>query len=189
MKRGAELKQLRRRFKRERDLKNKLTRLTLDFEQIKNKKKPPNKKEKLIMTVNKVLILKKLLEMIEEGATGFDLAMFIDKYNYKNELLHDGILFYNYFKDIGTSILRDVPNEKESKHRSFNVREESEKAIFIKWAKEFIASTEEKIDVDEEYRKYIEKKKLESITHCKNCGTKFASPSQRVCEQCGEPRI
>ena len=188
MKRGAELKQLRKKLRSEREYKNTLLSLTLDSEKIKKKKKILNKSEKLIMTVNKVLILKKLLIMIEDGATGFDLAMFIDKYDYKNEILHDGILFYNYFKEIGTKVLKDVSDRKESKHRSFNVLEDSEKAVFIKWANDFIKSTEEEIDVEGEYKKYIEKKKLESISECKNCGAKFTSNSQRVYEHCGEAR-
>ena len=61
------------------------------------KSKGNNKKD----LSQRLQFLKKVLRIIENGGTGFDLAYEIEKNKEINNFLHDGILFYNVFIEIG----------------------------------------------------------------------------------------
>ncbi|MFX0002933.1 MAG: zinc ribbon domain-containing protein [Candidatus Hermodarchaeota archaeon] len=157
------------------------------------KKKKPNEygiKEKLDF-------LKHLSSMINEGATGFELAYEVEKNQEFKRLIYDGILFYNTFLNIGNKKFIDIPDKIIKNYKSFKTVEDTEKYIFIIWLNDAISSLQEEFHRTEDYKKFIEakmaeerneaKKKLrEQMVHCKNCGAKIRDNEQEFCEECGE---
>jgi len=160
----------------------------------------PEKKEKV--EVNRIesdlelKFLKKLLKMIQDGATGFDIAFEIEKRQVIKKLIYDGKLFYNSFLEIGDKKFIDMPDTIKTSYKTFKTVEETEKNIFLMWLKDEITSREEKGNIKEEYAKYKELRKAkdilearrklrEQLTHCKFCGERIPTKEQEYCEKCG----
>ncbi|MBY8984979.1 MAG: hypothetical protein KGD65_07930 [Candidatus Lokiarchaeota archaeon] len=148
----------------------------------------------------KLDFLKHLLDIINDGATGFELAYVVEKYQEVKNLIYDGILFYNTFIEIGNMRFIDAPDNVKKDYQSFKTIEDTEKYIFMLWLKDTITSLEKKIQPKEDYAKFIEAKKTrkkmkardklrERLTHCKNCGARVKSKEQILCEECGETLI
>jgi len=146
--------------------------------------------------IQKLEFLKLLLKMINEGATGFDLAYRLEKNREVKELIYDGILFYNTFLEIGNKKFLDIPDKIKVDYKSFKTVEDTEKYIFMVWLNDMIASLEKEFQPKDDYAKYIEAKKAEErkkaekkvrelLTHCRNCGARIQSKEQEFCEKCG----
>jgi hypothetical protein len=158
---------------------------------------PKKKKSKEYDMKEKLDFLKLLLNMINEGATGFDLAYEVEKNQEMKHLIYDGVLFYNTFLNIGNKKFIDVPDKIIKNYKSFKTVEDTEKYIFIVWLNDTISSLQEKYHLTEEYKKYFEakiaeekkeaeKKLREKLIHCKYCGAKVRDSKQEFCEECGE---
>ena len=141
--------------------------------------------------------LKKILDLIEKGATGFDLAYKVEKNQEIKNLIYDGILFYNTFIEIGNKKFKDVPDKKKVDYKAFRTIEDTEKYIFMVWLKDTILSIEKEIKPKEDFIKYTEDRKAfeikkkreqlrEALTHCKNCRERIKSKTQEFCERCGK---
>lgn len=141
--------------------------------------------------------LKHLFDIINDGATGFELAYEVEKNLEVKSLIYDGILFYNTFIEIGSKKFLDVPDKVKKDYQSFKTIEDTEKFIFMVWLKDTITTLEKKIQPKEDYAKFVEAKKAQEIreameklhkrlTHCKNCGAQIRSKKQLLCEGCGE---
>ncbi len=157
--------------------------------------------EKKMQTIkDKLDFLRYLLDIINEGATGFELAYKVEKNQEVKSLIYDGILFYNTFIEIGNKKFLDAPDKVKVDYRSFKTIEDTEKYIFMVWLKDMITSLEKRIQPTEDYVKFIEAKKAQEIreamkklrerlTHCKNCGARIQSKEQLLCEECGKNLI
>jgi hypothetical protein len=185
---------LQKRIRIERLYKTRFKNTTLDEENLQLSKHK-DKREK--RTLNEHLeFLKKLVMLINNGATGFDLAYEVEKKKEIKSLIYDGILFYNTFLEIGSQRFIDAPNKKMADFNSFKTIEDTEKYIFMIWLKDTIESIEGEIKPIEDYEKYREvrkeqellktkKKLLKKLSHCRNCGEKIHSSEQEYCEKCG----
>ncbi|MFW9998744.1 MAG: hypothetical protein ACFE9Q_05860 [Candidatus Hodarchaeota archaeon] len=160
-----------------------------------SKHKEDTKREKKDLIEN-LDFLKRLLKLINSGATGFDLAYEVEKNKEMKYLIYDGILFYNTFLEIGSKRFIDAPDKKKEDFKSFKTIEDTEKYIFMIWLKDTIESIEKEIKPKENYAKYVEKREqeellkkrkkiLKKLTHCKNCGERIQSLDQEYCEKCG----
>jgi len=145
----------------------------------------------------KLDFLKHLLNIINEGATGFELAYESEKNQEVKSLIYDGILFYNTFIEIGNKKFLEADDKVKVTYQSFKTIEDTEKFIFMVWLKDTITTLEKKIQPKEDYAKFVETKKAQEIreameklrerlTHCKNCGAQIRSKKQLLCEGCGE---
>ncbi|MHA1803022.1 MAG: hypothetical protein ACTSU4_00645 [Promethearchaeota archaeon] len=131
--------------------------------------------------------LKTLLRMIESGATGFELAYFVEKNQKIKHLIYDGKFFYNTFLNTGNKRFINLPDKTIKSYDNFKTVEETEKYLFMLWLKEKLAEMEETIDVEKEYMKYEEKKYEDSskLMYCPECGARVREKNQLYCEFCG----
>ena len=140
--------------------------------------------------------LKRLLRMIQAGATGFDIAYEVEKNQIIKNLIYDGVLFYNTFLEIGNKRFIDAPDKIKANYQSFKTIEDTEKYMFTVWLKDMIESLEKKIKPKAEYAKYIESRETKEekgiserlpkdLNYCRNCGAKILSKDQKYCEKCG----
>ena len=163
----------------------------LDFQEKKIKLNASNKmltEKKKKDEINKELgFLKNLLRMIENGATGFDLAFEVEKHQLVKKLIYDGVLFYNAFIEIGNNAFIEAPDKREVNYKAFKTVEETEKHLFIIWLKDTIANMEKKVSPEDAYDKYkkVKEKKNELIINCKYCGARIKDKNQKFCEMCG----
>lgn len=193
MKLGIQIDKLQKKIEKEREVKqnsaNDRAGGYLFMESTKEKPKENDMKKRFDL-------LKRLLNMINEGATGFELAYEVEKNQEVKKIIYDGILFYNTFLDIGNKKFIEVPDKATTEYKSFKTIEDTEKYIFMVWLKDTITSLEKKIQPIEDYAKFIEVKKLQeakeameklrlNLTHCKNCGARIPSKDQELCEECG----
>ncbi|KKM91538.1 hypothetical protein LCGC14_1227580 [marine sediment metagenome] len=196
MKFGTQLKKLHKRIKFERKFKTNFTNIIQNKEVVEESKNIRFKKDEKKSQEQLLGFLKKLLELIEDGATGFDLAYEVEKNKEVKKLIYDGILFHSTFIEIGNKKFTDVPDKKKVDYKAFRTIEDTEKFIFLVWLKEKIVSLEKEIKPKEDYNKYIEARKIqeiknekiklrEALTHCKNCGERIRSKTQDFCEKCG----
>ncbi len=192
---GTQLKKLYKKIKLEKKYKTKISNLietgTLGGS------KPTKTKEKVEKNLAEQLdFFKKMLRMIENGATGFDLAYEVEKNKVAKNLIYDGILFYNTFIEIGNTRFIDAPDKKKVDYKAFRTIEDTEKYVFLIWLKEIITSIEKEIKPREDYSKYKErhkrieineaqKKLRKNLIYCKNCGERIRSEEQEFCEKCG----
>ncbi len=191
---GTQIKKLHKKIKQERTYKTKIP-ILIDI--VLKESKPIKTKEEAEKNLMEQLdFFKKMLKMIEDGATGFDLAYEVEKNKVVKNLIYDGILFYNAFIEIGNTRFIDAPDKKKLNYKAFSTIEETEKYIFLIWLKDKIISIEKEIKPREDYSKYkktqkikeIEgkKKKLrKSLIYCKNCGERIKNEEQEFCEKCG----
>ncbi len=193
MKLGTQVKKLHKRIKAERSFKPKITNNILDKEIAKKIKLKKDKNENQEEHLD---FLRRILKMIEEGATGFDLAYEVEKNKEIKKLIYDGILFHTTFIEIGNKKFTDVPDKKKVDYKTFRTIEDTEKYIFLVWLKDKIVSLEKDIKPKEDYMNYIEARRIqavknekikqrEKLTHCKNCGERIKSKIQDFCEKCG----
>lgn len=196
MKLGTQLKKLHKKIKAEKKYKTKLPEDVLGGDIHIDSKKMKSEEDKIEKTIEKLDLLKRLLKMINEGATGFDLAYEVERNQEVKSLLYNGILFYNAFLEIGNKKFIEAPDKIKVNYKSFKTIEETEKYIFMIWLKETINSIEKEVQSNEDYAKYIEaieaqeiKETIErlrkKLTHCKNCGARIQSEVQEFCEKCG----
>jgi len=157
MKIGTQLKKLHRRIKKEKEYKEKLDYgIFIEENLIINnemKSKGYNKKD----LSQRLQFLKKVLRIIEDDGTGFDLAYEIERNKEIKNFLHDGILFYNVFIEIGNKKFIDLPDKRKVDYKSFKTIEDTEKYIFMVWLKDTITSLERKVKDD--YSKYVKSRK------------------------------
>ncbi|MFW9818633.1 MAG: hypothetical protein ACFFE5_03400 [Candidatus Thorarchaeota archaeon] len=144
----------------------------------------------------KLDFLRRLLDLINNGATGFELAYEVEKIQEIKQLIYDGILFYNTFLEIGNKKFIDFPDKQIKNYTSFKTVEDTEKYIFMIWLKNSIASLQKEIRPKEAYEKFLEvkkaeekmeaeKKQREQLVHCRNCGALIRDKKQEYCEECG----
>jgi hypothetical protein len=190
---GTELGKLQKKIEKEKEFKqNSKDPKTGGYLFIDPKKREPKENE----LREKLDFLKKLLNMIHEGATGFDLAYEVERNQEVKQLIYDGILFYNTFLEIGNQKFIESPDKATTIYTSFKTIEETEKYIFMVWLKDSIATLEKEIQSVGEYSKYVEARRAqeeiealeklrEKLTHCGNCGARIKSKEQEFCEECG----
>ena len=187
---------LQKRIRIERLYKTKFKKTILEEESLKLSKRMENNKSEKKSLSEHLDFLKKLVGLINRGATGFDLAYEVEKNKEIKSLIYDGILFYNTFLEIGTQRFIDAPNKKTYDFKSFRTIEDTEKYIFMIWLKDTINSLEGDIKPKEDYAQYVEarkeqeliktkKKLIKKLLYCKNCGEKIRSSEQEYCEKCG----
>lgn len=70
--------------------------------------------------------LKRISEMIENDATGFDLAYETENNQLKDRLMNDGIFFYNTFLNIGNQKFKDAPDKRKTNYQPFKLVEYTE---------------------------------------------------------------
>ena len=193
---GTDLNKLNHKIQVERLYKTNFTHEGFD-EEMNNKRPKQNEKKTLEEQLN---FLKKILTMIKDGASGFDLAFEVEKNKEIKSLIFDGIMFYNTFIEIGNERFSDVPNKKTIDYKAFRTVEETEKYIFLVWLEDTIKAIKKEINPKDDYSKFkkirktaeIKKaqlKKREKLTHCKNCGERIKSIEQDFCEKCGIPLV
>jgi len=194
---GTQSKKLHKKIKTEKDFKQKPYNERSGGYLYTDSKRRKRKENKMQSLKDKLAFLKHLLDIINEGATGFELAFKVEKNQEVKSLIYDGILFYNTFIEIGNKKFLDAPDKVKVDYRSFKTIEDTEKFIFLVWLKDTITSIEKKNLPKGEYSKFIEAKKAQEIreamkklrnklTHCKNCGARIQSKEQLLCEECGE---
>lgn len=182
---SSQLKRLKDKIKSE--IKYKQNHLILPTEAIKveiHEEKEERQKYKFLEDLE---MFKNLLNMIENGATGFDLAYEVEKNQYVKKLIHDGILFYNTFLEIGAQKFIKAPDIKETDFTHFKTVEETEKHLFLIWLKDEINKREKIVNNNDEYEKYIQEREnlKEKFIFCQNCGAKNKEKYQKFCEKCG----
>ncbi len=130
-----------------------------------------------------------LLSLIQSGATGFELAYYVESHHYIKKLINDGILFYNTFIEIGENEFLKAPDTKKVDFKSFKTIEDTEKHVFMIWINDQIAYIEKALDRQRNYMKYKEMKmRMEPHTSsekCGFCGAVIKDRDQRFCEICG----
>ena len=136
-------------------------------------------------------IFKKFSKMIENGATGFDLAFETEKRQLTTRLMHNGIFFYQTFLKIGNQKFKDAPDTKKTNYQSFKLIEYTEKYIFMELLNKKKSDQDNKETILKEYAKYVESKeyKYKGYLLCKNCGAKITDKNQKFCEKCGKELI
>jgi len=132
--------------------------------------------------------LKKISKMIENGATGFELAYKTEKKQLQDLLMNDGIFFYKTFVNIGNQKFKDALDKKKTSYQPFKLVESTEKHIFMDWLEKKIAEKDKKKNMMDEYAKYVESReyKYKDILICEKCGAQSIDKNQKICEQCGE---
>jgi hypothetical protein len=136
-------------------------------------------------------IFKKFSKMIENGATGFDLAFETEERQLTTRLMLNGIFFYHTFLKIGNQKFKDAPDTKKTNYQSFKLIEYTEKYIFMEWLNKIITNQDKKDSILKDYAKYVESKeyKYKGYLLCKNCGAKITDKNQKFCEECGKELI
>ena len=193
MKLGTQIDKLQKKIEKERELKQKsMNDRTGGYLFMDSKRKKPNED----VMKKRLNLLKRLLDMIDKGTTGFELAYEVEKNQEVKKLIYDGILFYNTFLEIGNKKFIEAPDKTTIEYKSFKTIEDTEKYIFMVWLKDTINSLEKEIQPMEDYAKFIEEKRIQEakeameklrqgLTHCKNCGARIKSKDQEFCEECG----
>ncbi|MBN1214264.1 MAG: hypothetical protein JXA99_02360 [Candidatus Lokiarchaeota archaeon] len=126
--------------------------------------------------------------MIEQDATGYDIAYEIEDNGFKNDLISDGIVFYNIFLNIGDKSVKNIPNEEKQNYKTFKTMGDSHKKQFMNWANNIIEKFENPIKIKKEYEMYKESRKKwkSQDIYCEKCGARVKNKNQKVCEECGE---
>lgn len=131
--------------------------------------------------------IEELLDMIEDGAIGFDIAHKIEQKHLQNTLIHDGIIFYKTFLELANNIVKETPDKKKKDYIQFRTVEDTDKYTFIKWAKSFIAHQKKPHKTNAEYAKYRNSNPewVNEQIICQKCGTEIKNKNQEICEECG----
>ncbi|MHA2194981.1 MAG: hypothetical protein ACXABO_05235, partial [Promethearchaeota archaeon] len=142
---GTQIKKLHKRIKSEKKYHPNFINNTVDEKLHMEPKKTRSKETKEENPLEMLEFLRRLLIMINDGATGFDLAYAVEKNQEVKKIIYDGILFYNTFIEIGNQKFIEVPDKVKKDYRSFKTIEDTEKYIFMVWLRERISSIEKKI--------------------------------------------
>ena len=193
MKIGTDLKKLRRRIKKEKEYKEKSDYDIFIQEKLIINNAMRSKENTKEDISHRLQFLRNILRIIEDGGTGFDLAYEVEKNKEINNFLHDGILFYNVFIEIGNKKFIDLPDKRKLDYKSFKTIEDTEKYIFMVWLKDTIAFLERVVKPKGDYFKYVKLRKKkeakdklrEKLSYCHNCGVKILNTDQEYCEKCG----
>ena len=155
---------------------------------INHKDKTLSAEAKIFNLIKELEFLKKLLGMIENGVTGFDLAHVVQKYNKIKMFIHDGINFYNIFNEIGELIFLEAPDKKEKDYSFFKTVEDTEKFIFMVWIRDAIAKVGEylKNNVESSTLIKLREKIIRQTKYCSKCNAEIMDDYQKICEKCGE---
>ncbi|TFG21351.1 MAG: hypothetical protein EU529_13705 [Promethearchaeota archaeon] len=155
---------------------------------IKHKHKNLTSEAKIFNLIKELEFLKKLLGMIEKGATGFELAHSVQKYKKIKIFIHNGINFYNTFNEIGELIFLEAPDKKEKDYSFFKTVEDTEKFIFMVWIKDAIDKVGEylKNNVESPTLKKLREKIIKQTKYCSKCDAEIMDDYQKICEKCGE---
>ena len=81
--------------------------------------------------LEELIFLRNLLEKIHGGATGFELAHFVEDNQKMKELICDGILFYSNFIEVGNEVYMNMPDKREVSFQTFKTLEDTEKIVLI----------------------------------------------------------
>ena len=184
---SSQLNKLKEKIKSERKHKQNHLILPAEAINVEVREKKENDKNQKHKFLNDLDMFKNLLKMIENGATGFDLAYEVEKNQYVKKLIYEGILFYNTFLEIGAQKFIDAPNLKKKDFTHFKTVEDTEKHLFMIWLRDEINEREKVLNNNVEYEKHIqERKKLKGkFIFCQNCGAKNREKYQKYCEKCG----
>ncbi len=150
--------------------------------------KKPEKENELERIVHELYYLKKIVKMIKQGATGYDLAYLVEKQKLIKRLINEkGILFYETFLEIGEEEFIEYPDKKITHYKNFKTIENTEKYFFILWLKNKIKKLQRKYLFYKQNLKPKQKKKEDNpeILICNNCGNIANNEGQKVCEKCG----
>lgn len=131
--------------------------------------------------------LKKISKMIENGATGFELAYKTEKNQLHSRLMNKGIFFYKTFLNIANQKFKDAPEKKKTSYQPFKLVEYTEKYLFMDWLEKKLAEKDKKKNIMDEYAKYVESReyKYTEILICEKCGAQSIEKNQKICEECG----
>ncbi|MHA1148982.1 MAG: hypothetical protein ACTSR8_12150 [Promethearchaeota archaeon] len=139
-----------------------------------------------------LIFFRNLLEKINNGATGFELADFVEENQKMKDLIYDGILFYNNFIEIGEKKFIDMPNKREVSFQSFKNLEDSEKVLLMNWITEQIEKYESILsnpEIFEEHSQQEERttelKRKVSFIICSVCGASLRGDNIKICTTCG----
>jgi hypothetical protein len=150
--------------------------------------KHSGKKNNFEGVIYELFYLKKILKMIKEGASGYDLAYLVEQQKLIKRLINEkGILFYDTFLEIGEEKFIEYPNKKITYYKNFKTVENTEKYFFIIWLRDEIKKLQKKYLFLKQMKKtkntkdQVESKKI----ICKNCGSITSNENQKVCEKCG----
>ncbi|MHA1658514.1 MAG: zinc ribbon domain-containing protein [Promethearchaeota archaeon] len=187
---SSQLNKLKEKIEKQRKQKKEAKELPMDELKFKVSDKMHEKEHEKVLS-NKLKFLKNLLKMIENGASGFDLAYELEKKNSIKRLIYDGIMFYNTFLEIGDQTFLKAPDKKRVDYRAFRTVEDTEKYLFMIWLKESITNLEKEINPQGDYDKYrkAREKAPKRLKQCKNCGAKIKDNNQKFCEICGSELI
>jgi hypothetical protein len=145
------------------------------------KNKKVDKRKIIEEKIMELILFKKLFDMVDKGATGFELAHFTRKDSLKKKLLDKGILFHNTFLNVGFKKFSECPNMKEQDYKTFKTIEKTEKYFFVIWLKHKIESLEYEISLGIE--------NLKDLKKCRYCEVRYKYAHQIICEKCGKMRL
>ena len=150
--------------------------------------KTETKESKVFELIKELEFLKKLLRLIEQRATGFELAFELENYNKIKKLIYNGIMFYNTFSEIGEQVFLEASDKKEKDYHIFKTVENTEKYLFMVWLKDEITNREKflKKNVDKSTLIKVQDEFIEQLKYCKKCGAERKDDNQDICESCGE---
>lgn len=153
-----------------------------------NKHRKLTKETKIFELIKELEFLKKLLRLIENGATGFELAFELEKYHKIKKLIYNGIMFYNTFSEIGEKVFLEAPDKKEKDYHIFKTVENTEKYLFMVWLRDYIPNKEKylKNNVDNSTLLQVKNKFIAEMKYCSKCGAERRDENQDICESCGE---
>jgi len=184
---SSQLSKLKKKMKSER--KHKQNHIVLPNEAIKVKfcEKRENDEKQKHKFLDDLDLFKNLLKMIENGASGFDLAYEVEKNQYVKKLIYDGILFYNTFLEIGNQKFIEAPDIRKKDYSHFKTVEQTEKQLFMMWLKEEIDERQTILKDGKKYKEYVKIREnlIQKYLFCENCGAKIKERYQYYCEKCG----
>ena len=196
MKLSTQSKDLKKKIRKEHKFKEYKQDLLNDpFDSTKNLKITYETSKKIYI-VNELRLLEKLIIMINEGATGFDLAYEIERTDNIRSLVFEGINLISTCKRYGNKVFKDEPDEVKNKYESFITLEESAKSKIIKWINKAINKRKSIVRENKEIFDYLKealkKEKIEAIDilnkliiRCEKCGAKIINKQLKYCENCG----
>lgn len=139
-----------------------------------------------------LIFYRNLKEKVLNGATGFELAQFVEENQKIKDLNYDGVLFYSNFIEMGDKRYIDMPDKREVSFQTFKMLEDSEKVILLNFISEEISKCEKILSNPEVFEEYAEEqemievqKKKSSFIICGVCGASLRGDNIEKCTRCG----
>lgn len=139
-----------------------------------------------------LIFLRNLKERIMDGATGFELAQYVEENQKMKDLICDGVLFYSNFIEIGDRKYIDLPDKREVSFQTFKTLEDTEKVILMNWISEEIVKYERILSNPEIFEEHTEEqenttvlKRRTSFIICSVCGASLRGDDLKKCTTCG----